>query len=457
MALSFKVSSLDQSSAQLEPACTANLHKRSRGCSLPGLSLGSRSQLTIRMVVPVLFMCDFPPSNLRGGTVLINRLLEKYPANSLTVLTGSHFDKISPVEERLPCKHLVFPTTNARGRWGLGRIKTLIDWLLIPVLVIYGLTVVHSSRSRVIVTIAHGHFFVAAALSALFAGKPFILIIHDDWVAELMRSALVLKYLCLPVFQLVATRAAHVYVVSPYMQEMMLAKYGVKSEVQMPAIEPPVETQPLPPAPETDRESLKIIYAGTLCSATDDSFNLLLRLVKGDKLLGCGIKAWELHLYVLATPEEVTAAGWDHDRIKFHGWATQDELRRALATADVLFLPYSFREEERHATARAFPSKTADYLKSGRPILILAPPYSSVVRYAKQFGFADVVDEPSEEQLAQSIARIWNSAAYREELSINSRTALNANHDINKQRAEFYTLLKHLANETAKPTIPNPA
>ncbi len=407
--------------------------------------------------VPILFMCDFPPSNLRGGSVLIGRLLEGYPENRIVVLTGSYFNRISPQEGRLICRQVVFPTSNETGRWGLGRIKSLIDWLTIPALLLYALVAVRSNRTRAIVTIAHGHFFIAAALVSWACRLPLVLIVHDDWVAAELQTSLVLKYFCESLFRVVAKRAAHIYAVTPYMGEMLAEKYGVSAEVQMPAIDPAAIADSLGAFAKNDEECLRIVYAGTLTGATDDSFRLLLELIKSEKLRDYGVNAWELLLFVMATPEQAQAAGWGHERIKFQGWVSQAELKSALATADILFLPFSFREEERFATSQAFPSKTADYLNSGKPILIFAPPYSSLVRYAQQFGFAEIVAEPDQEQLARCIARIWTSAEYRNELGVNSRAALSANHDINKQKTDFKTLLQRLAHETAEATIPSAA
>lgn len=391
----------------------------------------------------LLYLCDFPPSNLRGGTVLISRLLESYPMSDLLMFTGSYFDNVSPKEGRLRCRQIVFPTTNETGRFGLGRIKSLIDWLAIPIITVCGAWLVKSNRIKVIVTIAHGHFFIAAALISRISGVPLILMVHDDWVAGVMKGSLVLKYFSVPIFRWVVKSAAHIYAVSPYMAKMLLEKYGTEAEVQMPAIDPRVmETPPTPVKSES--ECLRIVYAGTLTGATDDSFNLLLNLIKSNKLLNYGIKDWELLLFVMATPKQARDCGWENERIKFRGWVSQDELKSALGMADILFLPFSFREEERYATSQAFPSKTADYLLSGKSILICAPPYSSLVRYGREFGFAEIVDEPNEQLLAESIGRIWASASYREELAFNSAAALKANHDINKQRLEFTRVINEL-------------
>lgn len=391
----------------------------------------------------LLFFCDFPPSNLRGGTVLISRLLQSYPMSNLVMFTGSYLERVSPEEGRLPCRHIVFPTTNETGPCGLGRVKSLIDWLLIPLKVLAGTWLVKSNQIEIIVTVAHGHFFVAAALLSRLVGLPLILIVHDDWVGGVTQDSFVLKHFCVPIFKWAARRAAHIYTVTPYMAEMIRENYAVECEVQMPAIDA-WDTETSATRVKEDSEGLRIVYAGTITGATDDSFSLLVSLMKGDKLSHYGVKDWELLLFVMATPEQVKNLGWEHDRIKFRGWVSQDELKSALATADILYLPFSFREEERYATSQALPSKTADYLKSGTPILICAPPYSSLVRYGREFGFAEIVETPCEEQLAASIGRIWGSARYREELRRKSEIALKANHDINKQRVEFTRLITQL-------------
>ncbi|MBA3355847.1 MAG: glycosyltransferase [Pyrinomonadaceae bacterium] len=378
----------------------------------------------------------------------MSRLLETYPQGKLRILTGSYFDTVSPAEGRLPCEHSVFPTTNETGPLGLGRIKSFLEWLMIPLLMLYAILIIKRERIKVIVTIAYGHFFIAAALASRATRVPFILVVHDDWIPEIRRTSWILKSFCVPLFRFVARSAAHIYGVTPYMQQMLNAKYGVESEVQMPGIECSTDCFPLREDSHSNTECLRIVYSGTLTRAMDDSFKMLLTLLKGDVLLRYGITSWELHLYVMATPENAKQAAWCHENIKVHGWVTQDELRRALRMADILFLPFSFRQEERYATELAFPSKTADYLESGKPILILAPPYSSLIKYARQWGFAEVVDEASEEKLAEKIAYMAKSAECRERLIVKSQAALEENHNIRKQRKGFRELVNHLASGT---------
>jgi hypothetical protein len=108
-------------------------------------------------------------------------------------------------------------------------------------------------------------------------------------------------------------------------------------------------------------------------------------------------------------------------------------------------LPYSFSAEAREAVETAFPSKTADYLAAGKPILVLGPAYSTLVRYASQEGFATIVDEFNEEALARSIQQIVASPAYREQLVTKALSVFSANHDIRQQRSRFYATLDTIA------------
>jgi glycosyltransferase involved in cell wall biosynthesis len=101
-------------------------------------------------------------------------------------------------------------------------------------------------------------------------------------------------------------------------------------------------------------------------------------------------------LYVPLTKERIAELGWAHDLINLRGWVSNLELRRALCRADILFLPASFAKEEVAVVVAGFPTKTADYMASGRPILVFGPEYSSLVRYARETGFAEVVSEPGE-------------------------------------------------------------
>jgi hypothetical protein len=108
---------------------------------------------------------------------------------------------------------------------------------------------------------------------------------------------------------------------------------------------------------------------------------------------------------------------------------TRSESRVAQRAAGVLFLPLAFNAK-REVVSTASPSKMPEYLAAERPILVHAPPFSYVVRYAREHQFAEVVDAADEDAIAHAIepsrgtvvaapssslrhARRWSSTAPR--------------------------------------------
>jgi glycosyltransferase involved in cell wall biosynthesis len=144
------------------------------------------------------------------------------------------------------------------------------------------------------------------------------------------------------------------------------------------------------------------------------------------------------------TDEELQVRGWNNANIICRGWASQSELPHILSGADILFLPYTFVEEFREIVETAFPSKMADYLAAAKPILVFGPPYSTLVRYASQLGFAEIVDEFSEAALARAIKKLVFSPSCRERLAANALEVLAANHDISYQQVKLYTMLERI-------------
>ena len=387
-------------------------------------------------------MCDFPPSNLAGGPILIRRLLADYPVSRLSVLTGSRYFRVSRPEDRLACEHLVFPTTKGWGKWGLGRIKNLIDWMLMFLLIFKTVAVIKKRKIEAVLSIVHGRFFLSAALATRITGTPLILIVHDDWLTPIERSSPLQAHVVRRLSRMAIKGASHIYAVSPEMQKLLKKEFNVESEVQLVATE----------LHQTDVRGLAsrahsriILYAGQITEAVEDNLKLLAKAICNGSL--DQLEASDAHfcLYTKIRSETIRDWGWQHPRISVRGWVSQNELHNVLADADLLFLPFSFSESARYAVERAFPSKTADYLAAGRPILVFGPRYSSLVRYAEEQGFAEVVDEFDEYVLARSIQKIFSDSARRNELCQRSLAVFEQNHNIVRQRKELRSLLSRIA------------
>jgi glycosyltransferase involved in cell wall biosynthesis len=238
--------------------------------------------------------------------------------------------------------------------------------------------------------------------------------------------------------------AAHVYSVSLEMQRMIKVKFGVDSELQRPATEsvpPPLKK----PARLQSNDSLRIVFAGAIIDAVEDSVRLLAEVIISGKLKEYGLESAKLDLYTCLEEEQKRAWGWDHPDLVINDWVSQDELANVLRRADILFLPFSFSPAARHAVETAFPSKTADYLASGRPILVFAPSYSSLAKYAGREGFAETVIDFSPDALARGIQKITLSDGRAEALVSRALQVFSEHHDIRQQRIQFTDMLNRIA------------
>jgi glycosyltransferase involved in cell wall biosynthesis len=400
---------------------------------------------------PVLFFFNnFPPSNKNGGTVLIRRLLDGYPREKLIALTST-LSTVGPIDPPWCRVHVEFRGVQdwgSRAPWRLkgliNRLKGLANWLLLPVVAFYAMRMMRKYSVQAIASVSAGTFFLAAAMAARWMNVPWVLIVHDDWAPLVAEAVPGPRWIFDLMFRAAARRADHVLVVSVGMQEKLKAEYGVDSEVQMPATAPWDLISPVPA--EAGSGTLKILYSGNGWAAMD-SLNLLARFIREKKSRLHGLPDLELHLY----------APWKLDpdpNIIQHGWVSEKELRRQIAAADILFLPYSFESEFQAFTRTSFPAKAADYLASGRAILVIGPQDSTTARYVNQYHCAELVTELSEERLVEALTRLASGEEYRRNLGLKAHQAFALNHDIVRQQERFFELLDHLVNERANRGTP---
>jgi len=273
---------------------------------------------------------------------------------------------------------------------------------------------------------------------------PYVVVMHDDTVTLAERHSWFLKYILRSWVRRALRGASHIYAIGPEMQKLLKVEYGVDSEPQRPGTERDRNSDPTGTKLSDPPRSAVILFAGAINDSVQSSLKLLAEIIVAGKLQAHGIQSAELHLYTQLSPERIHDWGWDHHNISVHPWVSQQELQGVLRRADILFLPYSFSEASRYAVESAFPSKTADYLAAGRPILVFGPQYSSLVRYAKEQGFAEVVDNFDEDVLARSIQRLLSDSVHRDELCKRSLAVFEQNHNIVRQRRELRSLLSRI-------------
>ena len=398
----------------------------------------------------LLYVGEFPPSNHHGGAILLKRLLDRHPVNCLTVIASKPGMMASSGLDILRCRHIVFPVLRvSASRWAR-RLNSIPNLLILALVALRAMLLMRRRRAAAVISIIQGRYYLPAAFAGWITGTPHIAVVHDNFISGILaasRFSTLLRYLTRRVLR----SAAHIYAVSPEMQRLVFDECGMRSEIQLPSTTVPT-SQPSCDPPLDSRDGPVLLFAGTVGYTVKDCLDLLVELIVSGKLNEYGLPKANLHLCTPLTEAEILTFGWNRPGIANQGWVSQSELPTALASADILFLPYSFLPIARGAVETAFPSKIADYLASGKPIIVFGPRYSSLVRYAREQSFAEIVDEFSPSALARAIRKMTFSRADRQRLAATGRHVLCTNHDIERQRHHFYLTIEqvHRANSEEK-------
>ncbi len=125
----------------------------------------------------------------------------------------------------------------------------------------------------------------------------------------------------------------------------------------------------------------------------------------------------------------------------FDSIANDNEFFAKLRDADVLLLPVNFDSQTIKYIRYSMPTKVPAYLLSGTPILAYGPPEVAQMRYARDEGWAHLVDHPGVDRVAAGIGTLISDAALRRRISENARRLAVERHDAGIVRARFQALL----------------
>jgi glycosyltransferase involved in cell wall biosynthesis len=191
--------------------------------------------------------------------------------------------------------------------------------------------------------------------------------------------------------------------------------------------------------PYTPREPYSVLFTGHVYWPQERSLMNLMQAI-GD----LSNSRVQLDLYVpnlSTTSETLKRFVACHPYIHLSS-AAPSQMPSIQCSATILFLPLSWYTRSPEVIATATPGKLADYLASGRPILIHAPPYAYVSEYAKKNHLALVVDEESPTKLQDAIKKLIVDVQYSRRLIENALQILYRNHDARTNAKELARILE---------------
>ncbi len=353
----------------------------------------------------LVYVGDVPVEASYHGSALLHRLLSDYPTSHLAIVETA---TESQPERRLPnIKYASYPI--GKPRWLNTRFHSYVVAWYSHLAQSIGSRVAQSLNGfdgEVLLTVAHGFGWLAAAQIATKLNQPLHLIVHDDWprvadVAPRFRNWLDDQ------FARVYRQARSRLCVSPAMNRFYEQRYGAAASLIYPSRAADCADFAEPPAHLAERDKqFTIAFAGTINSR--GYVRALTTLQKALEPVD-----GRLLLFGPLSEEAAQQAGLIHQNTEICGLLSSTELlMRLREEADALFVPMSFDAADRSNMEMAFPSKLADYTATGVPLLIYGPSYCSAVAWAHEnAGVAEVAE--AEPALATAIAKLANNPDHR--------------------------------------------
>jgi glycosyltransferase involved in cell wall biosynthesis len=251
----------------------------------------------------------------------------------------------------------------------------------------------------------------------------------DEWRASLSTAGLAARMLETLLHGPMLRAARTVWVMSEPLARTLAARHGIAARVMTHS----VDLDSFKHAKRQSRSTgeFRLLYTGAVYSAQADAIARVARALDEAAIPG------RLVLYTPENPASLAALGIAGRRVTVEPPVSPAEVPALLARADALLLPFSFDSATRDVVSTSLPTKTADYLAAGVPILVHAPSYATTSYLALAEGWGLVVSEPSSAAVARAIEALAGNSELRVRLVRRASAVAAERHDITQRRAEF--------------------
>lgn len=278
----------------------------------------------------------------------------------------------------------------------------------------------------------------AAYFASKLAGVPFYAYLFDYYRYQAIVPAY--KPFMALMERTVLKGAKTVIVPNTYLANEYQRRYGVQCEVIHNPLDPTLlheaDGDQEVPLPVTEGE-VKILYTGQVYDAHYDAF---VDLVQALEALNDPIS--KLHIYTAQPVETLKQSGIRGEAVVFHPHQPQSRIRLLQRQADILFLPLAFHSPYPEIIKTSAPSKMAEYLASGRPILAHVPEKSFVSWYFTTYQCGLVVEQKDPQLLVEALQRLRSDAALRQMLVKNARERAKIDFDLQTARDSLFNILQ---------------
>ena len=393
---------------------------------------------------------DAPPVN-NGAANRLKSWFSYFPKGSYCIIMPKIKRNYSPVNHSkiekgyyLDCRYyyLPFPDWHTNISRYMGIMIRLIHFCILPYSIIKGMLIIKKERiSNIFVTSGYGYYFVLAYYLTKITKIPYSVYMFDLWTNEQVVSRI--HRVLIKVFEKrIFKYAKNVFVMSEPLGDYYGRKLGISPVVIPHSVDLKkyncLDTKKAIDAfPEGNFK--KIVFTGMINSAQRDAIRNMVNTLRLP-----GMESIKLILFTRADVDLLRQTGISGENVILR-YARPEEIPIIQKKADILFLPLAFNSSMPNLIKTAMPGKLPEYLAAGRPILVHAPKGCFISEYAKDKGFAVVVDKPDRFLLKEGVLNIINDSLLREKIIANAlETAKLHDAEIISFRLKQYLITQHI-------------
>jgi glycosyltransferase involved in cell wall biosynthesis len=399
-----------------------------------------RSEFSTLPVKLAVLSHILPPSP-SGQSVMLYRLLKNFMSRSYCLLSRENYNPYWVLQKslhRLPARYYDLPPELEwpLPKWlGFRQIRQGLNLLLR--IFQRGLSIqriVKQEKCNALLACTGDIIDLPAGyLATRLAHIPFYAYLFDDYTYQWAQRFQ--RFFARKLEKIMLRGSAGVIVPNEFLQDEIERRHGIQCFLIRNACESlPEQVDQISWPSEVGR--VKIVYTGAVYHAHYDAFRNLLKAIP--QIEGPEIK---VHLFTAQRPtdlEQENVCG----PVVFHPHVAPAQVIEVQRQADILFLPLAFDSSIPEVIKTSAPGKMAEYLASGRPILVHAPAHSFLSWYFEKHECGLVVDRNESMALVQAIRRMIEDEALRKHLIKNALACAKRDFDPEVARAGFLKLFQ---------------
>lgn len=222
-----------------------------------------------------------------------------------------------------------------------------------------------------------------------------------------------------------ATSACRVrYVASRSMQEEYRERYGMKATLLQVGVDRSEWENLL--NPPTRRDSLRIIYAGSVSEAVN--LNAIKRFAAAVVSMRANGASVQFELFVPGHCRHLVNRLNLLDGVSVRSAVGREEIKKILVFGDILLLPFNYEAWSTRFTRLSWPTKISEYMASGTPILAVGSNECGFMQYLAENKAAYTDEGRSVEMIESVLWKLLKGAEERQVVGRRARSLAFSNH-----------------------------